>query len=190
MRRPPLFATLVVMAAVATMISLGVWQLRRAEWKEGLLARYAASASMPPMALPAVPDPRAPPLFRRAAATCLSVVSWRAVAGRSRADEPGWSHIAECRTGAEGPGFAADMGWSKSPANPSWSGGDVSGIVAPDRTRIYRLVATRPAPGLEPSAPPTLDLIVNNHRGYAVQWFIFAAIAAIVYALALRRRET
>ncbi|MDB5686282.1 MAG: surfeit locus 1 family protein, partial [Rhizorhabdus sp.] len=42
--------------------------------------------------------------------------------------------------------------------------------------------------GLEPSVPPSIADIPNNHRGYAVQWFIFALTAAIIYAIALRRR--
>ncbi len=28
----------------------------------------------------------------------------------------------------------------------------------------------------------------NNHLAYAVQWFLFAAIAGAIYVLALRRR--
>jgi cytochrome oxidase assembly protein ShyY1 len=51
-----------------------------------------------------------------------------------------------------------------------------------------RLVAASPPPGLEPSAPPSLASIPNNHRSYALQWFSFAAIALIIYALALRKR--
>ena len=50
-RRVPVVPTLVVAAAVATMIALGVWQLRRAEWKADLIARYtqaqAISANVP-----------------------------------------------------------------------------------------------------------------------------------------------
>jgi cytochrome oxidase assembly protein ShyY1 len=42
--------------------------------------------------------------------------------------------------------------------------------------------------GLEPSAPPSVESIPNNHRAYAVQWFLFAAIAVLVYGLALRGR--
>ena len=42
-RRLPIFPTIVVAAAVAIMIGLGMWQLQRAEWKEALLARYAAA---------------------------------------------------------------------------------------------------------------------------------------------------
>jgi surfeit locus 1 family protein len=30
--------------------------------------------------------------------------------------------------------------------------------------------------------------VPNNHLAYAVQWFLFAGVAAVIYALALRRR--
>ena len=51
-----------------------------------------------------------------------------------------------------------------------------------------RLVADGAAPGLQPSARPSIESIPNNHRGYAVQWFLFAATAIVIYLLALRRR--
>jgi len=50
------------------------------------------------------------------------------------------------------------------------------------------LVATSPAPGLVASQPPSTEGVTNNHLAYAVQWFLFAAIAAIIYAVALRKR--
>jgi cytochrome oxidase assembly protein ShyY1 len=51
-----------------------------------------------------------------------------------------------------------------------------------------RLVAATPAPGLQASAPPSIESIPNNHMSYAIQWFAFAAIALVIYALALRKR--
>jgi cytochrome oxidase assembly protein ShyY1 len=39
---------------------------------------------------------------------------------------------------------------------------------------------------LEPSAPPSIEQIPNNHRSYAIQWFLFALIAVVIYLLALR----
>ena len=36
-RKLPLVPTILVAGAVAVMIGLGVWQLQRAKWKEGLL---------------------------------------------------------------------------------------------------------------------------------------------------------
>jgi surfeit locus 1 family protein len=51
-----------------------------------------------------------------------------------------------------------------------------------------RLVAATPGPGLMASAPPSPDIIPNNHLSYAVQWFLFAGIAVLIYGLALRQR--
>ena len=53
----------------------------------------------------------------------------------------------------------------------------------------WAVVAMPPAAGLAANAPPDLDSVPNNHLAYAGQWFFFAAIAAIVYVLAVRRRE-
>jgi len=187
--RLPFLPTLVVAAAVAAMIGLGIWQLRRADWKEGLIARYEANAKLPPVAWPALPPADDRLLYRRAAGFCLQPVGWRAVAGRNLRDEPGWSHVAACRTGAEGPGMQVDIGWSKSFETPRWRGGAVSGLIVPDRKHRIRLVADKAAPGLEPSAPPSPANMSNNHMLYALQWFFFAAAAAIIYTLALRRRR-
>lgn len=189
MKRLPLIPTFIVALAVAGMIALGLWQIRRAQWKEGLLATYAANASLTEIALPNVPDAKNPPLFRRASSYCLRITGWEAKAGRNTLGQAGWSHIARCSTGAEGPGLSVDAGWSPNVTQPVWRGGPVEGRLAPDTKHIYRLVATNPAPGLKPSAPPSLDEIPNNHRAYAVQWFIFAGLAVVIYLLALRRRK-
>ncbi|WP_332810935.1 SURF1 family cytochrome oxidase biogenesis protein [Sphingomonas sp.] len=185
----PVLPTAIVAAAVAVMIGLGVWQLQRAEWKEGLLVRYGQAAGLPPVAWPNVPPKDDPPYYRRATGFCLEVVSWRAVAGRNLNDQPGWSHIAACRTGAEGPGMQVDVGWSRSSDPPQWRGGALDGVIAPDSKYGMRLIAATPAPGLVASAPPSPESVPNNHLAYAIQWFIFAAIAAIIYGLALRWRH-
>ncbi|WP_415403801.1 SURF1 family protein [Tateyamaria sp. SN3-11] len=41
----------------AILVSLGVWQVQRLAWKEGILARIEARIDAPPMPLPATPDP-------------------------------------------------------------------------------------------------------------------------------------
>jgi surfeit locus 1 family protein len=43
--------TLFTLAALALLIGLGVWQLRRLEWKEGLIAQIEARAKGPPISL-------------------------------------------------------------------------------------------------------------------------------------------
>ena len=191
-RRLPLIPTIVVGFAVAVMIGLGIWQLQRAQWKERLLAQYAQAQKMPPITWPTTPLRGSElPLFRHATGVCLRPVGRRAVAGQNRAGESGYAHIVDCMTGIEGPGMSVEVGWSKDPnARFRWDGGPVSGIIAPDRRSVMRLVAATAPPGLQPSAPPSTASISNNHRLYAVQWFAFAAIALIIYGLALRQRRS
>ena len=192
MMRFPLIPTVLVAAAVAAMIGLGVWQLQRKGEKEALIAQYRAAASLPPVAFPSVPRDDGNLLYRRATGFCVEPLGWRAIAGRNEAGETGWSHIAACRTGGlEGPGMQVDMGWSKLSAAPAgWKGGPVSGIIAPDRQHEIRLVSATAAPGLVPSAPPSPEALPNNHLMYAIQWFFFAATAAVIYVLALRKRQS
>jgi surfeit locus 1 family protein len=202
MRKVPLIPTIVVALAAALMIWLGVWQLHRLRWKEALLARYAANQHLPTIALPiGRSDDRL--LFRHAAAFCLKPVHWSAEAGRDAAGQVGWRQIAQCATGAEGPGFTVQMGVSTDPnAQPSWRGGAVSGFIAyaPDHEPLIAmafdhgpppplmLVSDTPAPGLAANAGPDLASIPNNHLSYAIQWFLFAIVAIVIYALALRKR--
>ena len=203
MKRIPIVATLVVCAAIAMMIGLGLWQLQRADEKNTLLARYAVASKLPEMAYPAVQGGDGL-LFRRAGGLCLEPLIPRIEGGLNARGDAGWRHIVSCRTGAEGPGMIVDIGWSRQfDFVAVWKGGPVHGIISrqPDhRSLVARalgkgvapglmLVASQPADGLEPSAPPSISDVPNNHLAYAVQWFLFAAIAAIIYGLALRRRQ-
>jgi surfeit locus 1 family protein len=188
-RRWPLLPTLVVAAAVLTMIGLGVWQLQRADEKGAILARYEAAGALPPVAFPTIPIGEDLPLFRQASGHCLRVLSRRTAAGENGKGETGFLHIAQCGSGAEGPGMAVEIGWSKDPnAGRGWTGGEVRGIIAPDRMSRMRLVSSTGLGGLEASAPPSTATIPNNHLFYAIQWFLFAGMAALIYVLAVRNR--
>lgn len=181
--------TILVGLAVVVMVGLGIWQLERRGEKEALLATYRAAAGKPPIGWPTVPPKEPLPLFRHATGNCLQVTGFRTGAGQNLKGEPGYLIIADCLTGAEGPGMAVELGWSKDPnAGRAFRGGLVSGIIAPDRINRMRLVAAAPGPGLMASAPPSPDIIPNNHLSYAIQWFLFAGIALTIYWLALRQR--
>ncbi len=189
--RLPLVPTLIVAAAVATMIGLGVWQLLwRAPQKDALVASYAAAQGRPAIAFPTILLAGEPPLFRKAAGLCLEVTGWRQVAGENGGGDIGYAFLADCRTGAEGPGMVVDAGWSTNPQTKvRWTGGRVSGVISPDRAKKMRLVSSSGLGGLEASAAPSPAMIRNSHRSYAFQWFAFAIIAAVIYLLALQSRD-
>ncbi|OCC25107.1 hypothetical protein MB02_05915 [Croceicoccus estronivorus] len=186
MRRLPIVSTALVLVAVAIMIALGVWQLQRAEWKEALIARYDNALN----GTDAVPFPymeaeQEGGLYHRSSVDCTRVISRSAIAGRNDKDETGWAQTALCGT-PEGEAEIA-LGWSQDPALPTWTGGTVTGWVAP-RADGVRLVASPPQAGLASLARPDPHDIPNNHRAYAVQWFFFAATALAIYLLALRKK--
>jgi len=186
--RLPRLATALVALAVAAMVTLGFWQLGRLEEKRALIAQYRASLAEPsPVAWPRQPEDHATALFRRSRVTCERVEGFEAIAGRSARGQTGWAHLARCALGDGGRAVVA-IGWSRDPAAPQWRGGEVRGWIAPHGDSI-RLVAEQPVAGLEPLARPDPSSVPNNHLAYAVQWFVFAALAVLIYALALRRRR-
>ena len=185
----PVLPTILVSAAVATMIGLGIWQLQRKEQKELLLARYEAAADLDPVTWPAVPDTANLPLFRKSTLMCIKVVRIESVSGSNREGKAGFAHIASCSTGgAEGPGAKVAIGWSERPESPEWEGGPVNGVIAPDNVQLIKLVVTDKVEGLDQLSLPSPQQIPNNHLLYAIQWFIFATAAAVIYVLALRKR--
>lgn len=197
MRRLPIIPTIIVGAAVAAMIGLGVWQIQRAGWKERLLAQYAAAVSMPALDLDPLLERRGPlPLlsFRRALVTCHARdVEAAPRAGRSAADIPGQVFLIPCRPGARGLAgrLTVNAGWAE--RFDAVHRLTLDGIAAGRLGHVGEegpivLTIAAPAPPLTPSAPVTINSIPNNHRLYALQWFFFAAAAALIYWLALRRR--
>ncbi|WP_102222755.1 SURF1 family protein [Acidimangrovimonas sediminis] len=57
MRRRFVSALVFGLAGAALLVGLGVWQVRRLHWKEGLIARIEAKIAADPVAVPAAPDP-------------------------------------------------------------------------------------------------------------------------------------
>lgn len=179
----PILATLIVAAACATMVGLGIWQLGRMDEKAQLLERYsAAQTSGEPAAFP-FGDDGADVWFRRSEVTCDSVMAIQPVAGRAASGAKGWAMRAQCAVG-DGEQALVDLGFSPSLASPEWKGGTVTGVIAPGP----RLIADPTLAGLEPLAKPDPAELPNNHFAYAMQWFFFAITALVIYALALRSR--
>lgn len=187
MRRIPVLATLLVLVAVGFMIALGFWQLGRLREKEALLAHYAdARRQAEEVDWPHDDKGQADLLYRHARLDCVAVTDHSSIAGRNAKGESGAAQTADC-TLADGTKALVVLGWSRLPmAASGWSGGEVRGVIAPGP----RLVASPPLAGLEANAMPDPADIPNNHFAYAVQWFVFAATALVIYGLALRKRRT
>ncbi len=186
--RLPILPTILVAAAVATMIALGVWQLGRAEEKAAMLARYERAVTMSS----AVPYPRSEAefdraLYRHSSVICDRVLSRRTAPGRNFEGRQGLAQMVRCTRDGGGEVEIA-LGWSLAPTPADWSGGEVFGFVAP-AGRGVKLVAAPPVAGLEPLAHPDPRALPNNHIAYAWQWFFFAATALVIYLIALRRRQ-
>lgn len=171
------------------MIALGFWQLGRLAEKRELLQRYSeATDSAAPVPFPTTPEAVKRHLYRRSRLTCEEVLSQRVIAGRGPEGESGLAVQAHCRTADHGEvdivlGLAPDV-------EPlAWRGGVVRGIIAPGANDTARLFAEPPVAELSPLARPDPADQPNNHLSYAVQWFLFAGTAVVIYILALRRKR-
>lgn len=188
MRRMPIIPTLLVLIAVGVMIALGFWQLDRRAQKEAMLARYAVaqtlSAEVP---WPSDPAGQQAALFRRTTFACQVVRKDMPIAGYDRSGTVGWAHSVTCAL-PNGARAEVVLGWTKDLAERQWSGGTVTGVIAPGAGNAVRLIADPPLGGLAANALPDPKTIPNNHWSYAIQWFLFAGVALIIYVLALRKR--
>ena len=173
--------------ALPILIGFGTWQLQRADWKQALLADLARNSAAPLVDLGEGPIPETAQ-FRlvRLTLTCPGGLA-QLRAGRSLQGQSGYSYLTPCRAG-EIP-VTRDTGWAQRPEPLSILGGKASieGRLVKDGNDSWILVQSQAAPPLAPSAPPGPDTISNNHLSYAVQWFSFAAILAVIYGLWLRR---
>ncbi|GAA4774572.1 SURF1 family protein [Novosphingobium ginsenosidimutans] len=188
MRRLPIIPTVLVLAAVGVMIALGFWQLDRRAHKEAMLARYATAQTLTAeVSWPIDPAQQEAMLFRRTTLDCRVEGKDAPLAGYDRKGTVGWAHAVTCVL----PGGARAevvLGWAKDLAERQWRGGTVRGVIAPGAGKSIRLIADPPLAGLAASALPDPKSIPNNHWSYAIQWFLFAGVALVIYALALRKR--
>ena len=200
LKRIPIFPTLLVLLAVGVMVRLGFWQLDRLHQKEAMLVRYAAAEKQPVFEYDGtINDPSK--LFQRVKGRCNHIMAGGGmVAGRNDKGETGWAHSILCFAIAPAQPWEANVrgwkasealvviGWSREPREVVWKGGPYTGIVAPGAGSTVRIITDPPLAGLEPNAKPDPSSVPNNHLSYAVQWFLFALTALVIYGLALRKR--
>ena len=191
----PVLPTLMVLVALPMLISFGVWQLQRMHWKEALLQELQHNSQLPQVEV--APSASLDGfMFRKVRISDLTcgALPTEITAGRNAKGQSGYSLIFECRSGTNR--LATNVGWSDrmllaiDPKDFVPERGAYVGVLTPatpetaDKPHFYLDVAQAP---LLPSAPPSVESISNNHLSYAIQWFSFAAILAIIYGLWLRR---
>jgi len=185
-KRIPIVPTLLVLMAMGVMLGLGVWQWNKRIWKADLVAGYRAAQQ--DMTIRRWPDGDATPRsYSHVVVRCADVGPVSAKSGRNDKDEAGIAQIADCHT-AGGLTARIVLGWSRNPQPVTWHGGEVTGVFLAQPQGKFDIVADPPLAGLEPNAKPDPRDIPNNHLAYAVQWFLFAGVALVIYALALRKR--
>ena len=182
--RIPIFPTIIVVAAAATMVALGIWQLGRSEQKAELIGLYSQASSLEAR-VPFPTDDGEGVWFRQSSVTCAEVLAIQPVAGTAENGAKGWSMRAQCKA-ADGAQLLVDLGFSRDLTKPNWNGGELTGIIAPGP----RLIADPAIEGLQRLAKPDPKDLPNTHLAYAGQWFFFALTALVIYGFALRSRVT
>jgi surfeit locus 1 family protein len=201
-RKIPIISTAVVFILTAFLISLGIWQLQRADWKASLIAKLEAAPSQPLLepgdfyeAMIGLKSVQ----YRRAQHICRpgTVRPYDLKGGSSAGGQGGFLVLVNCNPDNPNPDLVVVAGWTRSPdamrasytIDTMFEGLIIEGPYgdAPDRPQ-FMLIPTSAAPGLARSRLPSAADLPDNHLAYAGQWFGFAITLLIIYALLLRRR--
>ncbi len=206
------------LAGLALLVGLGVWQVQRLAWKEGVLDEIAAKISAAPVGLPA----RAGEADRylpvraegRIGAQALRVlvsqkqvgagyrlISVLETGGRRVLLDRGFIPVArEVPVPPEGDVVVTgNLHWpddrtGATPANDVagniWFSRDIAQMAGVLGTESLLIVARELSPPERAVEPLPVDgaRIPNDHLEYAVTWFSFALIWAVIVAVLIRRQ--
>ncbi|MEL7175183.1 MAG: SURF1 family protein [Pseudomonadota bacterium] len=200
-----IFPLLLGFIGAAILIALGVWQMQRLEWKQGILAEIDAQISGPAIVLPIDPDPEAdryapveltgtierpeiPVLVsvKRVGPGYRLIVPFETEGRRILLDQgfiPLEAKDAERPTGEVT--IRGNLHWpdeidSYTPENDLdaniWFSRDVPTLAAAlDTEPLLVIAATQTDPSVTP-LPVDSSAIPNDHLNYAVTWFSLAAV--------------
>lgn len=190
MRRFPWALTVFTTLALAILLALGVWQLRRLDWKQSLIERAEHNAAMPVAALDEAFRSSAAPEFRRVVMDCPGLSSAPFVELRTIQEGlAGVRLISACRPARSAHPVLVDRGFISDEANvrPVVSPSDAPTIVAGE----VRL-APRPG-GFAPSPQGKLFYARDNAAmatalgvGATSEHFVYATVSANPEMPALR----
>ncbi|GKY89517.1 SURF1 family protein [Sinisalibacter aestuarii] len=212
-----IIAALLLVAGFAVFVGLGIWQLQRLEWKQGIIAEIEAQIAAAPGPLPAAPDPEADK-YRPVEIAGAFGPQELLVLVSSRDYGPGFRVIAPFITG-EGRRIMVDRGFIPTEAreaarsvgqaeiagnlhwpderNGSTPEDDVAGNwwYARDVDKMAAVLGAEPvlviaASQTDPAIlpmPVDTSAVFNRHLEYAMTWFLFAATWVVMTGFALWR---
>jgi surfeit locus 1 family protein len=202
MKRVPLLATLVVVVTITALISLGVWQLQRREWKHALIAQLEMAPKLPllePQDFMAAMNGTKSIQYRRAELPCSpgTVLPYDVKGGSSTQGDSGYVVLVSCRPNRKSPDIVAVAGWTMradAVRVPIAVDTVFKGLIieypygeAADRPQ-FMLIPDTAVPPLKVSQRPDPEDLPDNHLSYAGQWFGLAAALVAIYGIWLRRR--
>ena len=205
MVRRAAFPLILGIAGAAVLVSLGVWQLQRLEWKRGVLDRMEARIHAEPVPVPLSPDPSRDNYLPVAASGSVGGGELAVLLSRSGYG-PGYRIIAPFETGGRrilvdrgfvperhlgAPRGGADtdivgnLHWpdevdrlfTPAPEGGIWFARDVPAMAAALDAEEVLVVVRESTAGVQNIYPWPVDTagIPNDHREYAITWFSMAA---------------
>ena len=198
-------AAVLLVTGLAVFVGLGVWQLQRLAWKQGVLAEITAQIEAAPVALPARPD-RTRDEYLPVAVSGTIEMDTLDVLVSSKDWGPGFRLISPLVTD-DGRRVLLDRGFVASdereaprsygavrvegnlhwpderdgftpeddPEGNWWYARDVDKMAAALGTEPLLVVARTPTDPIIRPMPVTTEAIRNKHFEYAMTWFLFAA---------------
>lgn len=189
----------------AILLWLGVWQVQRLAWKEGVLADIDARIAAAPVPLPAAPDPEADRFKPVEASGRLTDETLRVLAsikrvgavhriiavldadGRRVLVDLGYvSALTPAATATPGPiTVTGNLHWpdevdrfTPEPGDGLWFARDVPAMAAALGTEPVLIVARTVSPADPVVTPLPVDTsgIPNDHLEYAITWFSLAVV--------------
>ncbi len=206
MMRRMVFPLAIGLLGGAILIALGIWQMQRLAWKEGVLAEISARIADAAVPLPATLDPEADRYMpvtvagrftgehadvlvsRKQIGPGVRVVEvFETVDGRRVLVDRGFLPD-EARSDARLSGPAeveGNLHWPEETdgftpppdaATGLWFARDVDALAAALDTEATFIVARRPTGGAIEPMPVDTSGIPNDHLNYAITWFSLAAV--------------
>ena len=220
MLRATIFAVILGVSGAGVLVSLGLWQMQRLAWKEGIIAQAEGMIASPPIALPATPDP-ATDRYRAVGVTGAFTGQEAHVLTSIREAGPGFLVVGAYLT-TDGRRILIDRGFvpetAKTTPRPGrevavegnlnwpddvtsstppydagraiWYGRDVAGIAGLLGTEPVLIIARSDTGDGVVAQPVTTAGFRNDHWQYAVTWFSLAAVWLGMTVLLLWRIRT